>query len=210
MKNERYSTLKKENDQLLSILSPSYQQLASIYVKKARGYAVKNEDTELKINDVLKKLEEYDNKNLQKTIAIPNDNIFIEENIQLLSKQYKDPNRWKTILWLVGIGICFIAWFAISIWMRQEKPNYTPSNLKYEIISNEEIKISWDKGEFATEGYYVWMIDEIGRKYGHYEVSETSYTFRIDVDKTYTFYVQARATEFFKESVPATIIYPNS
>lgn len=207
MKDERYKELRKENDGIVQILSTSYKRLAEIYVKKARGYAVRNSDTELKINDVLKKLEEYDNKSLQLNIAIPNETLFIEENISLLAKEYKDPDRWKTVIWLTVIGLLFLGWFVVSIWMRQEKPNYTPTNLKYEVISTDQIKISWDKGEFATEGYYVWMIDETGKKYGNYEISENSYIFTIDLDKTYTFYVKTRATEFFGESAEASIKY---
>lgn len=207
MNDPRYKELKSNNDKIIETLSLSYQQLANIYVKKARGYAVRNSDTELKINDVLKKLEEYSEKSLQIDLVIPNQTLFIEENIQVLSKEYKDPDRWKTIVWLTVIGLCFIAWFAISIWMRQEKPNYTPENLKYELISEDTIKITWDKGEFATEGYYVWMIDETGKKYGNYEVSENSYIFNIDKEKTYTFYVKTRATEFFGESAEASIKY---
>ena len=49
----RYQELKKENDQLLNTLGDSYQRLATIYIKKARGFAVKNEDTEVKIRDTL-------------------------------------------------------------------------------------------------------------------------------------------------------------
>ena len=209
MKDERYKELKNENNKIIETLTPSYQQLANIYIKKARGYAVRNADTELKINDLLKKLEEYSEKNLQLEIVIPNQNKFIEENIQLLSKEYKDPDRWKTVVWLVGIGICFIAWFVISIFMRQETQNYSPQNLKYEIVETDKIKITWDKGEFATEGYFVWMIDDSGVKYGNYEVSENFYIFTIDQDKSYVFYVKTRATEFFGESAESSIKYPN-
>ena len=207
MKNERYKELKDENNKIIETLLPMYQNIANTYIKKARGYAVRNIDTELKINDLLKKLEEYSEKNIQVDLVIPNQSKFIEENIALLSKEYKDPDRWKTVAWLIGIGIAFLAWFVISIWMRQETPNYTPTNLKYEIVDTDKIKISWDKGEFATEGYFVWMIDENGKKYGNYEVSETSYTFTVDLDKTYTFYVKTRETEFFGESADVSIKY---
>ena len=49
----RYKQLKKENDQLLNTLGDSYQRVATIYIKKARGFAVKNEDTEVKVRDTL-------------------------------------------------------------------------------------------------------------------------------------------------------------
>ena len=55
----RYQELKKENDQLLNSLGDSYLRLATIYIKKARGFAVKNEDTEVKIRDTLYILKKY-------------------------------------------------------------------------------------------------------------------------------------------------------
>ena len=210
MKDERYKNLRQENSQLLEQLSPSYKMLANTYIKKARGYATKTIDTEQKINDVLLELKNYDEQNLQKALAIPSDTVYIEGKIELLSKEFKDPNRWKTIIWLTVIGICFLAWFVISIWMRQDTKNQTPSNLKYEIVDTEHIQITWDGINLATEGYYVWMIDENGKKYGNYEVSDTTYIFKVDLTKEYTFYVKTRATDYLAESNEAVVKYiPN-
>ena len=210
MKDDRYKNLKEENSKILEQLSPSYKALANIYIKKARGYATKTIDTEQKINDVLIELKDYDEQNLQKSIAIPSDTIYIENKIELLSKEFKDPNRWKTILWLIIIGICFIAWFVISIWMRQDTPNKTPQNFKYEIVDEEHIQVTWDEIELATEGYFVWMIDEDGKKYGNYEVKETTYIFKVDLTKEYTFYVKTIETVYLAESNEAIVKYtPN-
>ncbi|MCI6716357.1 MAG: hypothetical protein SOZ32_03365 [Bacilli bacterium] len=209
MKDNRYQEIKKENDILLSHLSNRYQNVANIYIKKARGYAIKNVDTELKIQNVLTKLEDYDRRNVSFSIAIPNETEFIESNIKELSKQVKDQNRWKTILGLSLIGLFIIAWFVINIWMRQETPNQTPQNLKYEVISPTEVKISWDINNFATEGYYVWMVDDTNKKTGPFEISENEYIFIVEENKTYIFYVQTIATELFGKSEPAKLEYSN-
>ena len=37
----RYQELKKENNELLITLGDSYQRLADIYIKKARGFATR-------------------------------------------------------------------------------------------------------------------------------------------------------------------------
>ena len=159
--------------------------------------------------EVLTKLEDYDRRNVSFSIAIPNETEFIESNIKELSKQVKDQNRWKTILGLSLIGLFIIAWFVINIWMRQETPNQTPQNLKYEVISPTEVKISWDINNFATEGYYVWMVDDTNKKTGPFEISENEYIFIVEENKTYIFYVQTIATELFGKSEPAKLEYSN-
>ncbi len=211
MKDERLIELKKENDKILEILSPSYKQIGQIYIKKARSYAVKSVDTELKINDVLKRLEEYSEKNLQRNIAIPNETSFIEDNIKLLSKEYKDPDRWKTILWVSFLAICIIAWFVISILMRRVKPNTPPTNLKVEPVSITELKLSWDKVDLATEGYYVWIMEENNKdqEERYYHTLETNYTFKIEPNKTYILYVKTVETEYLGESEKVYITYEN-
>lgn len=209
MKDNRYQEIKKENDLTISHLSNAYQRLATTYTKKARGYAVKNTDTELKIQGVLAKLEDYDMRNILINIAIPNEAEFIEGNIKELSKQVKDPNRWKTILGISIIGLVIVAWFVINIWMKKESPNQTPQNLRIEVISETQIKLSWDVNNFATEGYYVWKVDNTNKKDGPFEISENEYIFIVEKNKTYTFYVQTIPTDIFDKSAEAQIKYPN-
>ena len=208
MKDNRYIELKKENDNTLSHLSPSYNRIGNIYVKKARGYAVKSVDTELKIKDVLTRLEDYDIRNVQYNIAISNETDFVESNIKLLSKQLKDPNRIKSIIGVSIIVLAIIVWVVISIWMRRETPNQTPQNVKCEEISSTSIKVSWDNNQYASEGFYVMCVSEDGQKYGYYHTIENTYTFmNLDTNKTYTFYVKTVETEFFGESDDAVITF---
>lgn len=208
MKDNRYIELKKENDETLKHLSHAYNHIGNIYIKKARGYAVKSLDTELKIQDVLSKLEDFDMRNVQYNIAIPDETIFVEGNIKDLSKQIKNPDRWKTIIALSIIVLAIIAWVVISVWMRQETPNQEPQNFICEKVSETAIKVSWDKGPYASEGYLVMVESNDGKKLGYYHTLETSYIFlELDTTKTHTFYVKTVETELFGESPDAIVVY---
>ena len=55
-KKERYKELIKENNNVLNALSDDYRKVGYNYVKKARGYAVKSLDTEIRIKEVLEEL----------------------------------------------------------------------------------------------------------------------------------------------------------
>lgn len=209
MKDNRYQELKNENNEILSHLGPTYQNIANIYIKKARGYATKTIDTELKIQDVLKKLEDYDFRNVSISSVIPSDTVFIEDNVSKLSKELKDPNRYKTIIWLVVIALVIIAWFVLSIWMKSDTSNLSPTNVTYELISPTKIKIKWDENKLATEGYYVWYVDSNNVKKGKYETINTEFIFTIEEGKSYTFYVQTIKTEYLAESDPSMLKYPS-
>lgn len=209
MRDLRYKNLKEENDKILLQLTGKYQHLANIYIKKARGYAVKNIDTEMKINDTLLELDDYDSRNVSYENAITNDNLFIENHIELLSKELKDPNRWKTILGLTLIALFIILWGIISIWMRQETPGKSPQNLSVEKISNTQVKVKWDEVDFATEGYFVWKVDSQGHVEGKYHTLMLEYIFDVEPNNNYTFYVQTKKTQYLGESKAVSIEYKN-
>lgn len=208
MKDNRYIELKKENDEILIHLSPAYNHLGTIYIKKARGYAVKSVDTELKIKDVLLKLEDFDMRNVQYNIAIQDETLFIESNVKELSKQVKNTERTKAIIGISLIVLAIISWFVISIWMRQDTPNEAPQNVVCEKVSESSIKVSWDQGSFASEGYLVMALCSDGTKLGYYHTIDTSYTFlELDTNKVYTFYVKTVETELFDESPDSQVVY---
>lgn len=209
MRDSRYKNLREENDKIVMQLTGKYQHLANTYVKKARGYAIKNIDTEMKINDTLLELDDYVTRNVSYENVIPNDSSFIESHVNLLSKELKDPNRWKTILGLTLIGLFILVWVIISIWMRQETPGKPPKNLSIEKISNTQVKVSWDEVDFATEGYLVWKVDSNGHVEGKYHTLMLEYTFDVEENLNYTFYVQTKKTEYLGESKAASIEYKN-
>lgn len=207
MKDNRYIEIKKENNEIVNHLTGEYQRIANIYIKKARGYAVKNIDTEMKINDTLKVLEEYDYKKVSFYSVFENESDFIDLNIQKLSKQVKDPDRIKTIIGVSLIVLFIVAWFVISFKMKQTPVAPSVDNIKYELVTDTKIKITWDAQNIATNGYYVWLEDSNGDIQGKYNVMEETYTFTIDKNKTYTFYVQIKKTDYFAASIPTELIY---
>lgn len=207
MKDNRYNEIKKENNGIVNHLTGEYQRIANIYIKKARGYAIKNIDTEMKINDTLKTLEEYDFKKVSFFSVFANESEFIDLNIQKLSKQVKDPDRIKTVIGVSLIVLFIVAWFAISFKMKQTPVAPSVENLKYEFITDTKIKIIWDEQNIATNGYYVWLEDSNGNIQGKYNVMEETYIFTIDKTQTYTFYVQIKKTDYFASSIPTELVY---
>ena len=125
----RYQELKKENDQLLNSLGDSYLRLATIYIKKARGFAVKNEDTEVKIRDTLYILKKYSDEGALCSVVIKNESEFIEERVKLLSKQYKDPEMIKGAIILVILIIITIGWVCVSKYLSRKVYYEKPSSL---------------------------------------------------------------------------------
>ncbi len=160
-----------------------------------------------KINDTLKVLEEYDYKKVSFYSVFENESDFIDLNIQKLSKQVKDPDRIKTIIGVSLIVLFIVAWFVISFKMKQTPVAPSVENIKYELVTDTKIKITWDAQNIATNGYYVWLEDSNGDIQGKYNVMEETYTFTIDKNKTYTFYVQIKKTDYFAASIPTELIY---
>ena len=153
----RYKELKKENDQLLNELGDSYQRLATIYVKKARGYAVRNEDTEVKIRDTLFILKKHSDDGAICSIAIPNESEFIESRVALLSKQYKDPDMIKGAIILAVLIILGIAWYMGSQYLSRKVAYSTPQNINVNILEDNKIEITWNQVMYANE-YTIYYI----------------------------------------------------
>lgn len=212
MKDARYSEIKKENDLLVSHLTGNYKRIADIYIKKARGYAVKNVDTELKIQDALKELEEKNFRKVPYNTFISDETKFINGQIEKLSKQVKDPDRIKTIIGVSLIAIFIIGWGVINFWMRQKSSIPQVQNVQYELVSSSKLKLTWNESDFAVNGYIIWSEDLNGEiVQGKYNVKECNYVFKIEEDKAYKFFVQVKDSDYYKSSTPVEIIYnPNN
>lgn len=207
MKDTRYNDLKKENNNIVTTLTGDYQRIANIYIKKARGYAIANLDTEMKINDCLKSLEEYMYKGVNYHSVILSDTDFVESHIQLLSKEFHDPNKVKSIIGISLIVLFIIIWTVISIWMRQKTPSKAPENLRIERVSNTKVLLKWDEVDLATEGYYVWREDSSGNIFGKFHTLKLEYQFEVKEGEKYTFYIQTKKTEYLAESKVVKIEY---
>lgn len=209
MADTRYKELKTENDQICASLSDSYQRVALTYIKKARGYAVKNADTEIKIKETLSILEDYDTRRVPYNIAIPDVSDFIEPRIKLLSKQVKDVDKVKSIIAVSLFILAIAVWAGISIWSKKETLLATPDNLQVTTTS-DGIKLSWNKVEYADEGYITYYVDSNGRQSASYRTMNDYYEYNVDIDESYTFYVCAIKTDLLGQSKPAIYDYKPS
>ena len=201
----RYQELKKENNELLLTLGDSYQRLADIYIKKARGFATKTEDTEVKIKDTLYILKEYSDQGIVCGIAIPNESEFIEVRVKLLSKQYKDPDMIKGWIILSILIVATIIWVAVGQYLGRKVYFEEPENFIVKTVEGNKVTLCWDQVEFAGEYSLYYQVD--GNTSSTYRTDKLEYTFTLEYGKTYTFYVFITGTDYFGESSKAIITY---
>lgn len=201
----RYKELKKENDQLLNELGDSYQRIATIYVKKARGYAVRNEDTEVKIRDTLFILKKHSDDGAICSVAIANESEFIESRVALLSKQYKDPDMIKGAIILTVLIILGIAWYMVGQYISRKVAYSTPQNINITVLENNKIEITWNKVMYANEYTIYYIVDE--NTSAMYKSEENKYTFELEKNKEYTFYIYVPGNNLFKQSETASYTF---
>lgn len=201
----RYQELKKENNELLNSLGDSYQRLANIYIKKARGYAVKNEDTEVKIRDTLYILKKYSDEGALCNVVIKNESEFIEERILLLSKQYKDPEMIKGAIILSILVLITIGWVAVSKYLSRKVYFEKPTALVISKVEDDKVTITWESVLYAKEYSIYYKVD--GETSSTYYSEKCEYTFRVEENKTYTFYVYVAENDLFGKSEEASVTY---
>lgn len=201
----RYQQLKKENDQLLNTLGDSYQRLATIYIKKARGYAVRNEDTEVKVRDTLYLLKKHSDDGALCNVVIKNESEFIEERIKLLSKQYKDPDMIKGSIILAVIILITIGWVMVSKYLSRQVHFEAPTQVKVSSVEDNKVTISWEKVLYAKEYSLYYKVD--GESSSTYYTEKCEYTFTLEEEKTYTFFVYVGENDVFGKSEEVSITY---
>lgn len=219
-KKERYKELIKENNNNLNSLSDDYRKIGYNYVKKARGYAVKSLDTEVRIKEVLKELTTFDENKIEVSTSIPNMTDYIESNVAKLSKAPTTKAKIKEVI-AVSLFIMGIAsYFVINAIANKPKPLASPTNIVATITANNTFELSWDNNSLAKEGYYIIIyIDEekISEKFVPYSVDSITNKqiaelkdLKYDESKMYRFDIYAKETDNFKSSDIVTYKYPNS
>lgn len=201
----RYKQLKKENDQLLNTLGDSYQRVATIYIKKARGFAVKNEDTEVKVRDTLYLLKKHSDEGAICSVVIKNESEFIEERIKLLSKQYKDPDMIKGAIILAVLVVLSIGWVAVSKYLSRQVHFEKPTALKISKVENNKVTLSWNAVMYAKEYSIYYEVE--GETSSTYYTEKIEFTFTLEENKTYTFYVYVGENDLFGKSETSSISY---
>lgn len=201
----RYLELKKENNELLNQLSDSYFRLAEIYIKKARGYGVKNEDTEVKIRDTLYILKKYSDEGAICNVVIKNESEFIEERVKLLSKQYRDPDMIKGTIILVILILLGIAWVVVGKYLSRKVYFEAPSGFEVSNVDENKVTLKWNSVVYASEYSLYYKVDN--NSSSTYYTEKCEYTFTLEQGKTYTFYLCVTENSLFGKSEEISITY---
>lgn len=217
---ERYKELIKENNETIKYLSNSYQSIAYTYIKKARGYAIKSLDTEVKIKKVLEELSNFDEKHIDVHLAIPNMSIYIESHVQYLSKAVANKYKVKEIIAVTIFLLILVGYFVANFYLNKKVPLSTPTNVNIAVMPNQNncFYLTWDHNELATNGYYL-IIYEDDEKIKEVDVKKQVDTntnkqyFKTDIvykdGKRYKFEIKTEATNEYKASDIVIIYYPN-
>jgi hypothetical protein len=204
--DSRYIQLKKENNQICSYLGDSYKNIADIYIKKARGYASKSVDTEIKIKEVLEELKGFDDASIPQSVSIPNISNFIENRISKLSKKYRDLEQIKGIIAVVILIAVCIAWVAVGNYFSRTVYLDEPTNFAVSVVNDNKVTLTWDTVELAEE-YVIYYKDSTGKMSATRTISTNTYTFELEYNKTYTFYLYAKETSSIAASNTISITY---
>ncbi len=216
---ERYKQLIKENNETIGYLSDSYQNIANIYIKKARGYANKSLETEVKIKKVLEELTSFDEKNLNVNLAIPNISVYVEGNIAKLSKAVHSKYKVTEIIAVSIFILLIIGYFVANFWLNKKHPLPAPQNISVAVRQdrNNCFYLTWDPNDYATEGYYVMiyendkLIKEVDvQKQVDTNIKKQYYQTDIVYDDTkqYKFAIKIQETNEYEESEVSIIFYP--
>lgn len=220
----RYKQIIKENNEILNALGDSYRRIAYNYTKKARGYGVKNVDTEVKIKVVLEELTHYEEQRLEANTVIPNMTEYIEGHIKELSKA---PNISIKIKEIFAVGIlilCIAGYFALNAYFNRKRPLGVPTDTIVQVVEvgdRNYFCLMWEENPLATEGYTIKVYKEDGSMEPYTkiinknvdantgkqmsEIKEISY----DGTSIYIFEIMANSTDNYKESEIFTIKYPS-
>ena len=138
-------------------------------------------------------------------VKLPRAYNFIEERIKLLSKQYKDPELIKgTIIFIVFI-VLTIGWVVVGQYLSRKVYFETPESLIVSNVEENKVTLSWDSVMYAKEYSIYYVVD--GNTSSTYYSEKCEFTFTLEDNKTYTFYVYVQANDLFGKSNEATVTY---
>lgn len=221
---ERYKQIIKENNEIISYLSNSYQNVANIYTKKARGFGVKSLDTEVKIKKVLEEIRSFDEKHIDVNIAIPNMTTYIEDNIKLLSKAPSKKYKIQEIAAVTILIASIVAYFIIDKACSKDLRLGEPKNVVITVNPSKDdtFYLYWQANEYAKNGYSITIYkdgEEIKGITIPYQVKDASddylgnQYYQTDIiyveGSVYVFEIYAIATTEFGTSDIVKITYPS-
>lgn len=200
---DRYQELKKENNQTAYYLGDQYRNVAQAYIKRARSYAARTEDTEVKIKDTLEYLTNLDNNHVNINAEIPNVDKFIEERLALLSKRYYNKEYIKGLIIAIVLVVIAIGWLVVSKILARDVRFITPTNLNA-TVNGTQVTLTWDEVELANS-YTIYYVDSNGNRSSSYLEYENKIVLNLAANQTYTIYLYVTETEHFLKSQEVSI-----
>ena len=220
----RYKELIKENNVAISYLSDSYQRIVLAYTKKARGFGVKSLDTEVRIKKVIEEVTEFDQKNIDVNVAIPNMTDFIEERVKLISKAPSLKFKIKEIVAVTLLIVSIIAYFVVDKACSKDVKLGEPINAVVTVTTSTNcFYLTWQNNEYAKEGYTLlvykndeliketivpWQVIDATDKYVGTQYFQTDIMYV--EGNNYRFEITAKRTSNFAKSETTIINYPNN
>ena len=220
----RYKELIKENNEAISYLSDSYQRIVLAYTKKARGFGVKSLDTEVRIKKVIEEVTEFDQKNIDVNVAIPNMTDFIEERVKLISKAPSLKHKIKEIVAVTLLIVGIIAYFVVDKACSKDVKLGEPINAVVTVTTSTNcFYLTWQNNEYAKEGYTLlvykndeliketivpWQVIDATDEYVGTQYYQTDIIY-IE-GNIYKFEITAKRTTAFAKSETTTLYYPKN
>ena len=200
----RYQELKKENNQIISFLGDQYQILAIKLAKRVRKFAVKSEDSEIKLKDDLIELKEKEDKGININSIIPNHDQYISDKLKNYSKKYVDKDYIKGIIILSIIIIIAVGWFIFSKILSKTPTLSSPDSFIVTMYGSDA-QLSWREVDFADgyKIYYIYQEDGEEKKSSEYTTTDDNIKITINKKGTITFYVIAYSDNNINPSNPS-------
>ena len=206
---DRYQELKKENNDIYIYFGESYKRIAIEYVKRARKFGIRKEDTELKIRETLYEIKDLDERLVNPNVAIPSVDIYIDEKLKKISKRYIDKNQIIGFIIALVLIIVSVGWFVYSRYLSRQASLNTPNNFSG-YLSGTRVYLTWNEVDFAGNYKIYYEIDN-SSKSSTYTIYETNTSFNLDKGHIYTFHLYASGSDYILDSKETifTIEIPN-
>ena len=198
--DDRYKQIKKENEDIVKYLGDSYQNIANIYMKKARGFGAKNIDTEVKIKSVLEEIRSFDEDHRVYSEAIPNENDFINEKMKNISKRSSSKEKVSSIIAGTILIVVLVVWIAVGQYLGRTVHLDEPKDVTAFVMSPTSVKVTWKDVQLAKQ-YEIYYVTPSNQEKATRTISATEYVFNDLTERgTYKFFVRCAADKNFGSS----------
>ena len=122
-----------------------------------------------------------------------------------LVTNYKDPDMIKGAIILAVLIVLSIGWVAVSKYLSRQVHFETPTALKVSKVENNRVTLSWNAVMYAKEYSIYYEVE--GETSSTYYTEKLEFTFTLEENKVYTFYVYVGENDLFGKSETTSISY---